>query len=104
MLELAGLDALVEERVDAVAIRTEGLQARPAPDLLLAACDRLGVRPEAAVSFTHSPAGVAAGHAAGLMVVGVGRTERAQLLSGFGADQVVGSLGALLDGRILALR
>jgi len=103
MLELAGLDRLVEERVDAEAIQTEGLQARPAPDLLLTACARLGVPPEAAVTFTHSPAGVAAGHAAGLMVVGVGRNDRAQLLSGFGADQVVVSLGAMLDGLILAL-
>ncbi len=104
MLELAGLDTLVEERVDAAAIQNEGLRARPAPDLLLTACDRLGLRPEAAVTFTHSPAGVAAGHAAGLMVVGVGRNHSAELLGGFGADQVVGSLGALLDGRILALR
>ena len=42
MLELAGLDKLVEERVDAEAIHTEGLRARPAPDLLLAACDTAG--------------------------------------------------------------
>ena len=38
------------------------------------------------------------------MVVGVGQNDSAELLGGFGADQVVGSLGALLDGRILALR
>ena len=67
MLELAGLATLVEERVDADVIRAEGLRARPAPDLLLVACRRLGVRPEEAVTFTHSAAGVAAGHAAGLV-------------------------------------
>ncbi len=103
MLELAGLDTLVETRVDAETIQTEGLRARPAPDLLLTACDRLGLRPEAVVTFTHSPAGVAAGRTAGLMVVGVGRTDRTELLRCCGADQIVGSLGALLDGRILAL-
>ena len=55
MLELAGLATLVEERVDADVIRTEGLRARPAPDLLLLACRRLGVQPEEAVTFTHIP-------------------------------------------------
>ena len=72
MLELAGLATLVEERVDADVIRAEGLRARPAPDLLLVACRRLGVHPEEAVTFTHSAAGVAAGHAAGMAVIGVG--------------------------------
>jgi len=66
MLELAGLATLVEQRVDAEVIRTQTLRSRPAPDLLLAACDRLDVRPDETVTFTHSPAGVAAGHAAGL--------------------------------------
>ena len=72
MLELAGLATLVEDRVDADVIRAEGLRARPAPDLLLAACRRLGVQPEETVTLTHSAAGVAAGHAAGLTVIGVG--------------------------------
>ncbi|MGZ8694446.1 MAG: HAD family hydrolase, partial [Gaiellaceae bacterium] len=58
MLELAGLATLVDERVDAHVIRTGGLRARPAPDLLLVACRRLGVRPDEAVTFTHSAAGV----------------------------------------------
>jgi HAD superfamily hydrolase (TIGR01509 family) len=65
-------------------MRRGHLLPRPAPDLLLAACDRLCVPPEAAVTFTGSPAGIAAGHAAGLTVVA--------------AD----SLAALLDRRILA--
>lgn len=102
MLELTGLAALVEERVDADVIRTRGLRSRPAPDLLLAACDRLDVRPEATVTFTHSPAGVAAGHAAGLIVIGVGAGEQAELLGGFGADTVVHGLSALLDRRLTA--
>ena len=72
MLELAGLATLVEERADAEVMRAEGLRSRPAPDLLLFACRRLGVEPEAAVTFTHSAVGVAAGHAAGLTVIGVG--------------------------------
>jgi HAD superfamily hydrolase (TIGR01509 family) len=104
MLELAGLGTLVEERVDAEVIRAEGLRPRPAPDLLLEACDRLGVEPGAAVTFTHSPAGIAAGRTAGLTVIGVGRADDAERLRDYGADRGVGSLGVLLDRRVFAQR
>ena len=100
MLDLAGLAHLVEERVDADAIVAESLRSRPAPDLLLAACRRLGVRPAEAVTFTHSPAGVAAGHAAGLAVVGVGDRARREFLRGFAAESAVPSLRALLDHQL----
>lgn len=103
MLRLAGLDALVEERVDAEAIVTEGLRPRPAPDLLLAACDRLHVEPRTAVTFTHSAAGIAAGHAAGLLVVGIGREAEAELLRLYGAERIADSLLALLDRRLVSL-
>ena len=43
MLELAALATLVEARVDADVIRSDGLRSPPAPDLLLAACRRLDV-------------------------------------------------------------
>ena len=100
MLELAGLANLVDERVDADVMHAESLRSRPAPDLLLAACRRLGVDPEEAVTFTHSAAGVAAGHAAGAAVVGIGEEAQAELLRGFGADRVVPALAALLDRSI----
>jgi HAD superfamily hydrolase (TIGR01509 family) len=104
MLELAELAAVVEARVDAELVRAEGLRSRPAPDLLLAACRRLGVRPEEAVTLTHSAAGVAAGHAAGLAVIGVGDEAHAELLRGFGAERVVPSLSALLDAGLTGRR
>ena len=104
MLELARLATLVEDRVDADVVRVEGLRSRPAPDLLLAACSRLGVRPEEAVTLTHSPSGVVAGHAAGLTVIGVGDGAHAELLRGFGAERVVTSLSALLDRRLAESR
>ena len=100
MLELAGLATLIEDRVDADAIRSEGLRSRPAPDVLLAACRHLGVRPAEAVTLTHSAAGIAAGHAAGLAVIGVGDAAQAEVLQGFGAERVVPSLTALLDARL----
>ncbi len=100
MLELAGLATLIDERIDAYVMRAEGLRSRPAPDLLLVACRRLGVVPEEAVTFTHSPAGVAAGHAAGVAVIGVGDEAQEELLRGFGAERVVPSLSVLLDPRL----
>jgi HAD superfamily hydrolase (TIGR01509 family) len=103
MLELAELATLVEERVDAADMRSEGLRSRPAPDLLLAACRRLGVDPSEAVTFTHSADGIAAGRTAGLAVVGVATGEQAQRLAGFGAERVVPALPTLLDARLAAL-
>jgi beta-phosphoglucomutase-like phosphatase (HAD superfamily) len=100
MLELARLAPLLEERVDADVMRLEGLRSRPAPDLLLSVCRRLGVEPERAVTFTHSPAGVAAGHRAGIGVIGVGPGAHGELLAGFGAERVVPSIHSLLDRRL----
>jgi beta-phosphoglucomutase-like phosphatase (HAD superfamily) len=100
MLDLAGLGTLVEELADANLIQAEKLRSRPAPDLLLAACRRIGVDTANVVTFTPTPAGVAAGHAAGLIVVGVGDNARGELLRGFGAQWVIPSLSALLDRRL----
>lgn len=100
MLELASLATLVEARIDAGVIRLEGLRSRPAPDLLLSACRHLGVDPAKAVTFTATPAGIAAGYAAGMMVVGVGEGERGELLEGSGAQRVTTSVRTLLDRRL----
>jgi beta-phosphoglucomutase-like phosphatase (HAD superfamily) len=81
-------------------MRSRNLRSRPAPDLLLAACDELGVRPDEAVTLTHSGAGVVAGAAAGLGVVGVAAGAQEQRLLDFGSPRVVPSLGTLLDGRL----
>jgi beta-phosphoglucomutase-like phosphatase (HAD superfamily) len=96
MLELAGLAGLVDNCVDAETFRTEHLRSRPAPDVLLSACSGLGVEAELAVSLTHVPAGVAAAHAVGMHVIGVGDDATRELLAGFGADRVAPSLTALL--------
>jgi beta-phosphoglucomutase family hydrolase len=101
MLELAELASLAEVSVDADEIRAGGLRSRPAPDVLLTACRNLGVAPENAVTFTYSAAGVAAGHAAGMAVIGVGSGVQGVLLSGFGADRVVSGLHVLLDRRLV---
>lgn len=97
MLELARLDHLIDAVVDGDVIRTKALGARPSPDTLLTACMLLGVVPAQTVSLTHSGAGVAAAHAAGLTVRGVARGPQAERLRGLGAAVVVPSLFDLLD-------
>jgi beta-phosphoglucomutase-like phosphatase (HAD superfamily) len=100
MLRLAGLQALVDELVDADVIRAERPRSRPAPDLLLVGCRRLGVQPHEAATFTHSAAGVAAGQAAGMLVVGIGTEAQHEPLQEHGAGQTVPSLSGLHDRRL----
>jgi beta-phosphoglucomutase-like phosphatase (HAD superfamily) len=102
VLEQAGLAPLVDAHIDAAVISNEGLRSRPAPDILLAACRRLDVLPEHVVTFTSTPAGVVAGRAAGVLTIGVGDDALSETLEGFGAGQVVPTLGALLDPRLRA--
>ena len=101
ILEQARLASLVESRIDAALIGAEDLRSPPAPDFLLASCRHLGVRPDEAVYFTHTPAGVAAAHGAGIALVGVGDDAERELLSGFGAERTVSSLRAMQDSRVL---
>jgi HAD superfamily hydrolase (TIGR01509 family) len=104
MLESAGLATLVDARVDADVIRTEGLRSRPAPDMVLAACRHVGVPPKEAVAFTQSPAGIQAARAAGAAVIGIANGAQREVLHGSGADCVVPSLGSLLDRQLIDAR
>jgi HAD superfamily hydrolase (TIGR01509 family) len=104
MLELAGVANLVEARVDAEQIAAGDLRSRPAPDLLLRACELLRVEPRDAVSFTHIPDGVAAAKSAGMRVVGVASdAQTRERLLAFGAELTVARLVDLLDPRLAAL-
>lgn len=103
MLDLAELSSLVEARVDAEQIAEGGLRSRPAPDILLRACELLDVEPGAVVSFAHTPDGVAAAHTAGLRVIGVSAAARdRERLLAFGAERVAAGLAELLDRRVVA--
>jgi HAD superfamily hydrolase (TIGR01509 family) len=63
----AGLDDLFQDIFAAEDVE----HPKPAPDLYLAACARLGADPAHAVAFEDSGTGVAAARAAGMYVVGV---------------------------------
>lgn len=98
VLDRAGLTDLIDERVDGNAIAVEHLRRKPAPDILLAACRRLGVEPEHAALFETTPDGVAAGRAGGFeLVVAVDQEGRGAALHGRGADLVVTDLGDILE-------
>jgi HAD superfamily hydrolase (TIGR01509 family) len=72
---------------------------KPAPDMFLLAAERLGVEPARCVVVEDSPAGVAAGRAAGMPTLGICRVPGTEAALA-AADRVVDSLDA---GSILAL-
>ena len=79
-----------------------GLRAKPAPDLYLAACAALEVRPDEAIAFEDSRNGMLAAQAAGMRCVVVPNATTAAMEFD-GADHRFGSLAAvplrrLLDG------
>jgi beta-phosphoglucomutase-like phosphatase (HAD superfamily) len=100
ILARAALSQLVDGRVDADVIEADGLQGRPAPDRLLAACRTLGVSPGEAAVFETSGAGVEAGRAAGFrLVVAVdpdAQPAHVRELRREGADLVTSGLAELL--------
>lgn len=59
------------DRFDAIVTGDEVANPKPAPDIYLEACRRLGVAPIAAVALEDSPTGIAAAQAAGMRVIGV---------------------------------
>ncbi|MDH5244719.1 MAG: beta-phosphoglucomutase family hydrolase [Chloroflexota bacterium] len=100
VLEAAGLDTMIETRVDGVTIREEHLNGKPAPDTFLAAAARLGMEPGQCAVFEDALSGVAAGRAGHFgIVVGVDRVGQAEQLRANGADIVVTDLAELLEAR-----
>lgn len=99
VLEVTGLAQFVEERVDGVTLKEEGIKGKPAPDSYLAGARALGVDPARAAVFEDALSGVEAGRAGGFgAVVGVDRTGHADDLREHGATIVVRDLADLLGG------
>jgi len=98
VLVAAGIDHLVEVRIDGTVAEREGLAGKPAPDTFLAGARALGAEPAEAAVFEDAQAGVEAGRAGDFgWVVGVDRTGQADALRAHGADVVVQDLGELLE-------
>jgi beta-phosphoglucomutase-like phosphatase (HAD superfamily) len=97
VLARAGLAGVVDVIVDGNTVRDDRLRPLPAPDTLVAACERLAVPPAEAAIFETTPEGIDAARAAGsAFVVGVDR--HGETLRRHGADAVVTDLAALLTG------
>jgi beta-phosphoglucomutase family hydrolase len=97
VLEAAGIDHLLEVRVDGLTAEQEGLAGKPAPDTFLAGARKLGAEAAEAVVFEDALAGVEAGRAGNFgWVVGVDRSGQADELARRGADVVVRDLAELL--------
>ena len=79
----------------AIVTSSDVVHHKPAPDLYLLACERLGVPPANAVAFEDSPTGVRSAVAAGLTVVAVPAPGGPPVPD---AHLVIPSLTALLPG------
>jgi beta-phosphoglucomutase family hydrolase len=100
VLEAAGIEELLEVRMDGVVAEREHLRGKPAPDTFLKAAEMLGSEPRDCAVFEDALAGVEAGRAGNFgCVVGVDRVGQAQALKEHGADVVVKDLAELLDER-----
>ncbi len=78
---------------DAVVTSDDVVHGKPAPDIYLLACERVGVRPEDALALEDSPSGIAAAKAAGLACIGVPQFAETDVSA---ADRVIDSLEELL--------
>jgi HAD superfamily hydrolase (TIGR01509 family) len=97
VLVAAGIEDLLEVRIDGVVAEDRHLRGKPAPDTFLEGAKELGVPPQQAVVFEDALAGVAAGAAGGFgFVVGVDRAGQRDALLAHGATIVVDDLADLL--------
>ena len=98
IIKAAGIDHLLEVRVDGVIATQQGLAGKPAPDTFLSAAKLLGLTAAESAVFEDALAGVEAGRAGRFgYVVGVDRVGQAEALREHGADVVVQDLAELLD-------
>jgi HAD superfamily hydrolase (TIGR01509 family) len=91
---------LLDGRFETVVSVEDVLHPKPAPDIYLEACRRLGARPEECAALEDSLTGVAAAAAAGMYVIGVPYFSGSELP---GSDLLVNSLADLDVARALGL-
>lgn len=95
VLASAGAANLFDARVDGCDAEALGLPGKPAPDVFLAAAEKLGVTPLRSVVVEDAQSGVQAGRAGGFgLVIGVDRANQADELAKY-ADVVVKDLAEI---------
>jgi beta-phosphoglucomutase family hydrolase len=97
VLVAAGIDHLLEERVDGNVADQLHLKGKPHPDTFLEGARRVGAAPAEAVVYEDALAGVEAGRAGAFgYVIGVNRVGQREALLQHGGDIVVDDLEELL--------
>ncbi len=97
VLVAAGIEHLMDVRVDGLTAKEQGLRGKPKPDTYLAAAKQLGFDPGQAAVFEDALVGMDAGREGSFgYVVGVDRVGQADELRRHGADTVVKDLSDLI--------
>lgn len=100
LVDIALDGSALKGRFQIVVAADDVAHPKPAPDLFLEACTRLGVAPRDAVAIEDSAPGVASAKAAGLFVIGIPAVEGVRLDD---ADLVASSLQAPEVREVLGL-
>ena len=85
--------ARLSDAFDAIVTADDVAAGKPAPDIYLLACERLGVRPEDALALEDTASGIAAAKAAGLACIAVPQFAETDVSA---ADRTIDSLEELL--------
>ena len=93
LVDTALATAGITDAFDAIVTSDDVEHPKPAPDLYLLACERLGVAPEDALALEDSSSGVTAAKAAGLTCIAVPQYAETDVSA---ADRVIDSLEELL--------
>jgi HAD superfamily hydrolase (TIGR01509 family) len=93
LVDTALATARISDAFDAIVTSDDVEHSKPAPDLYLLACQRLGVEPADALALEDSPSGIAAAKAAGLTCIAVPQFAETDVSA---ADRVIDSLEDLL--------
>ena len=97
VLVSAGIEHLLDVRIDGGTAKERGLRGKPKPDTFLEAASDLGFKPDQAAVFEDALVGMDAGRAGRFgYVVGVDRVGQADALRAHGADTVVKDLADLI--------
>jgi HAD superfamily hydrolase (TIGR01509 family) len=92
LVDAALATARLTDAFDAI-VTSDDAAFKPAPDIYLLACERLGVAPEEALALEDSASGVVAAKAAGLTCIAVPQFAEIDVSA---ADRVIDSLEELL--------
>ena len=85
--------ARITDAFDTIVTSDDVAESKPAPDIYLLACERLGVEPADALALEDSASGIAAAKAAGLTCIAVPQFAETDVSA---ADRVIDSLEDLL--------